>query len=121
MFGYLIFNLSSKAYNSSNVKDCFLISSTQFKISSIQPLDSKLLDFKKSVVFNLICTFSCSIILEFSTIKILQLSGTFEILILQPTQPARLALIDKGFLLMIISGVKNCFGNTRKLFTVFLS
>jgi len=45
-------------------------------------------------------------------------SVTFEISILQPIQPALLAVSANGGLLVIISGVKNCFGIIRKSLTV---
>jgi hypothetical protein len=36
---------------------------------------------------------------------------------LQPNQPARFAVVDSGFRLIIISVVKNCFGMMRKFST----
>jgi hypothetical protein len=58
-----------------------------------------------------------SINLESFIKKTLPASAIFEISMLRPIQPARFAVADSGFLFIIISVVKNCFGIIRKFST----
>src|SRR5690606_37997745 len=94
------------------------ISSTHFIMSKIQPFAS--LDFclRNKVLLKNRFTTSGSIISVFFTKKTLPDSATFEISILQPTQPALLAVGANGCLFIIISSVKNCFGIIKKSLTL---
>lgn len=80
-------------------------------------MDSVDFPLKKSVLLKEVSTIFWSINLESFIKKTLPASATFEMSILQPTQPARFAVAFRGFLLTIISGVKNCFGMMRKFST----
>ncbi len=81
----------------------------------IQPLASFDFSRRKSVLLNDSLTFSGSIIRESLIKKTLPASATFEMSILQPTHPARLAVSASGALLMINLGREKMLRDYQKI------
>src|SRR6266496_2783703 len=93
------------------------IDSTQFMTSMSQPLASSPSSRRKSVLFHWASTISLGWGCRSRTKKTFPDFGIWSRRMLQPTQPARLAVAARGFRSSITSGTKNCFGTTNRFVT----
>ena len=94
------------------------IFSTHINTSNNQPFDSTLCAaLTKSVLLHFSSTSSLLLRTPFWTKKIFPISGILLTSILQPTQPARLAVGLSALRFSMIAGTKKYFGMVRKFRT----